>query len=473
MPELLTLSRAARLVGVSRGAIQKRIKSGELPTFEGSVSVTDLLRVYPDARLEDDTALERLERIKESAFAKRIRERLLPDPEVLLVRLHELGKELAGTKARLAHYRGIVDGVQEQLAGGAEAVALRHWLTRELARTASDGSEPLLARDSVLRLVAAQVRVEPSGHEFFVEGSANLLDAALRAGLAPAYACSDASCGLCTARVVSGRIKATRVAGFTLSAAARARGDALLCCHTAVTDLVIDASEAESAADIPRQEIAAHVERLEHQGETLLLHVRTPAAQRLRFLAGQRVALELGDGHRAVQAVASCPCEDRHLEFHIQRRPADEFSTHAFERLRAGQRVTVTGPAGDFTLRADSPHSLIFLAFGAGFAPIKGLIEHAMALDAAETVHLYWVAPNAGAHYLDNLCRAWADALDNFRYTPLVGTPDAALARIAQDFPDLGEHDVYTAGPQAALALAQQRLRDLGLPEQQLRMEPV
>ena len=57
---LLTLNRAARLVGVSRGALQKRIKDGELPTFEGMVKPEDLLRAYPDTQLEDASVLERL-----------------------------------------------------------------------------------------------------------------------------------------------------------------------------------------------------------------------------------------------------------------------------------------------------------------------------------------------------------------------------------------------------------------------------
>mgnify|MGYP000532494315 CR=1 FL=1 len=35
MPRLITLSRAARLVGVKRGALQKKIRDGELRTFEG------------------------------------------------------------------------------------------------------------------------------------------------------------------------------------------------------------------------------------------------------------------------------------------------------------------------------------------------------------------------------------------------------------------------------------------------------
>ena len=59
MSQLLTLSRAARLIGVRRGALQSKIRSGELATFEGMVSAEDLQRAYPQARLEDNAGLER------------------------------------------------------------------------------------------------------------------------------------------------------------------------------------------------------------------------------------------------------------------------------------------------------------------------------------------------------------------------------------------------------------------------------
>jgi len=47
MPRLITLSRAARLVGVKRGVLQKRIREGELRTFEGELLLSELLHAYP------------------------------------------------------------------------------------------------------------------------------------------------------------------------------------------------------------------------------------------------------------------------------------------------------------------------------------------------------------------------------------------------------------------------------------------
>ena len=108
MPHLLTLSRAARLVGVRRGALQSRIKSGELAAFEGMVSSEDLLRVFPKVTLEDHAAFEKFEAIKDAAFARRMRERLLPSSEVLVARLAELGRERIQVEIELEQHRSII-----------------------------------------------------------------------------------------------------------------------------------------------------------------------------------------------------------------------------------------------------------------------------------------------------------------------------------------------------------------------------
>ncbi|MFN4149174.1 MAG: hypothetical protein ACK4E4_06455, partial [Rhodocyclaceae bacterium] len=73
----LTLSRAAQLLGVPRAVLQKHIAAGELPSHDGMVKTEDLEKLYPDIQLEDSGAFERITQIKEQAFAKRVRERIL------------------------------------------------------------------------------------------------------------------------------------------------------------------------------------------------------------------------------------------------------------------------------------------------------------------------------------------------------------------------------------------------------------
>ncbi len=468
--QLLTLTRAARLVGVSRGALQKKIKNGDLPTFEGMVKPEDLLRAYPETQLED-AVMERFTHIKDEAYAHRVRERLLPEPEVLAERLAGLSRELAQTKALTERYRTITDWLYDKFSeyekSGDREIKnimgpLKLWLRHELEKQPpSDFLESYVVKDSFLRLMTAHVRLLPGQREFFVEGSDTILDAALRAGVSLRYGCSNGNCGLCKARLVAGKTLPVRHSDYVFSEAEKNQGYVLLCSHTAVSDLEIEAAEVEGARDIPAQQIATRVKKIEHLNDDMaLLHLQTPRTKRLQFLAGQSVTLVTSNGAEAVYPVASCPCDDRNLQFHIRRAPGGRLSDFVFRKLKNGDIVEITGPKGDFVLREDSPHSLIFLAYGTGFAPVKSLIENAMARDAAESMHLYWVAGKEG-HYLNNLCRAWADALDDFQYTPAVAEvakSTATLRQVVRDHADLAGFDVYVAGPDGFLKAAKKLL---------------
>ena len=449
MQQRLSLSRAARLVGVARGALQQKIQRGELPSFDGMITVGDLMRIFPAARLESDIGFERVARIREEAFGKRLREHLLPSREILSQRLFEQSRELADLRAHLQRYHAMVVQLRERLreqevqaadrAPAAAAQELGAFLDLELEAVLgqSEALNPLAVMDDMLRVMSAHVVVHPSRHEFFVDGADTILDAALRSGL-----------------------EAEKRQGYTL-----------LCSHTAVGDLVIEALESAEPGDIPPQQILARVKAVQALGDDLiLLHLLTPRTSRLRFLAGQNLTLTAGEGS-AQLPIASCPCDDRNLQFHVVRNARDSFSQRVFGSLKTGDAVTLFGPWGDFVLRADSPRSIVFVACDTGFAPIKSLLEHAMALELSERLYLYWLAAQPTGHYLANLCRSWADALDNFTYVPVAAERSDALElvrRISADHADLNAFDIYLAGPEAFIRTATTALREQGFPETQL-----
>ena len=483
MQQRLSLSRAARLVGVTRGTLQQKIQGGELASFDGTVSVGDLMRVFPAASLESDIGFERVLRIKEEAFGRRMREHVLPGKEILSQRLFAQSRELADLRAHLQRYHAMVVQLRERLheqelrtedrAAAAAAQELGAFLDLELQAVLGESDAPnaLALMDDMLRVMSAHVVVHPSRHEFFVDGADTLLDAALRSGLAINYGCSNGNCGLCKARVVSGQVHKVRPHDYVLSEAEKRQGYTLLCSHTAVGDLVIEALESAEPADIPVQQIVARVKTVQALGDDLmLLHLQTPRTNRLRFLAGQNLTLTAG-GASAQLPIASCPCDDRNLQFHVVRNAQDSFSSRVFDSLKTGDAVTLFGPWGDFVLRADSPRSIVFVACDAGFGPIKSLLEHAMALELPERLYLYWLATRPAGHYLANLCRSWADALDNFTYIPIAAEQSDALElmrRISADRADLNAFDIYLAGPEAFIRTATRTLREQGFPETQL-----
>lgn len=457
MSHIFSLSRVARLVGVSRSTLQRMVKDGTLQSQNGQVEMDELLRVFPDVKWEDDGEYARVEEIKKKAFAKRIFERALPDREVLADRLFDLSTEFAAAKSLLTHYEQLFDWTLKKLDDVAESggpatlqavSSLKQWLRSQLQAAPKQAGRglALLAEESVMRIVSVQVKVLPSGHEFFVEGTDTILEAALRAGIPLNYGCSNGNCGECRARLVSGEIKKVHPHDYTLKEVEKNAGYFLMCSNTAVTDIVIEASVA-GATDIQPQTIATKVKAVELlDARIAALHLTTPRSQRLRFLAGQRVRLSSG-GVAGDYYIASCPCEDRHIELHI-RRDNRPFARKVFDDLRKEDPVTIAGPQGTFVINLESRRPVIFVAWDDGFAPIKSLVQHAMSLDMAERMHLYWVS-EALPHYQDNLCRSWADALDNFTYVPLNvdGGPQNVAEHILGAHDDLTRSDIYAAGP--------------------------
>jgi CDP-4-dehydro-6-deoxyglucose reductase len=143
------------------------------------------------------------------------------------------------------------------------------------------------------------------------------------------------------------------------------------------------------------------------------------------------------------------------LQFHVQRDDNDSFADCVFHHLTTGSNVIIEGPFGEFTLDEESRRPIVMVAQDTGFAPMKSLVEHAIALDLQQSMLLFWVAGADKAHYLSNYCRSWEDALDRFVYIPLTLSAakdlDVAYAEIVQQIisrsPIESEIDLYLATP--------------------------
>jgi len=488
MAQWVTVWRAAQLVGVPRGTLQQRVRAGELQLADGLVSTAALLELYPQAQLEESGLLERVTQIRDESFGRRVRERLLPNQEVLAQRLFRQTQELADMQRHLQRYHTLVIALRERLIqlrdapGGDDPrlLALQRQLNDGLAQAlATEPVDVLDVMDDMLKVMSAQVTLRPSGHQFAVEGHESLLQAGMRAGLKLNYGCGNGSCGMCKVRVTGGQVARTMATDYTLSENEKTQGYVLACAHTAASsELTLETLEARGPADIPLQQIVTTVRAVRALApDTMLLHLQTPRSHRLRFLAGQSVTLGLaaGEGLRSDHPVASCPCDDRNLQFFIARDAADPLAAQLFAGgLQHGDAVTVWGPSGDFVLVEDA-HPLVFAACDTGFAPVKSLIEHALSLDAAPSISLFWLATRPDGHFLANQCRAWSEALDPFEYTlsthadASVGAAQMSAAMRA----DLFDIDCafYIAGPAGFVDTLRAELAAAGVPRSQIHAE--
>ena len=170
--------------------------------------------------------LERVAQIREEAFGRRVRERLLPSQEVLAQRLFRQSQELADMQRHLQRYHALVIALREHLrhldaeAGGDDPrlLALQRQLNDGLARAlATEPVDVLDVMDDMLKVVSAQVTLRPSGHQFAVEGRDTLLQAGMRAGLKLNYGCGNGTCGMCKVRVTAGEVVRTMPTDYPLS----------------------------------------------------------------------------------------------------------------------------------------------------------------------------------------------------------------------------------------------------------------
>jgi anthranilate 1,2-dioxygenase ferredoxin subunit len=189
----------------------------------------------------------------------------------------------------------------------------------------------------------------------------------------------------------------------------------------------------------------------------------------LAYQAGQHLDVLLPDGQRRSYSMAS-PSGTDHIELHVRHMPGGLFTDRVFGDLCAGHPLALEGPAGDFYLRpTDAP--VILLASGTGFAPVKALVEQAIASGNTRPFHLYWGGRRAQDLYMDALCREWAATLPWLRYTPVLseagdawdGRRGLVHRAVMEDVARFDTHEVYACGAPAMVAAARADFAGLGL----------
>ena len=99
---------------------------------------------------------------------------------------------------------------------------------------------------------------------------------------------------------------------------------------------------------------------------------------------------------------------------------------------------------------------MILLAGGTGFAPIKAIVEHAIAEKCQRPMYIYWGAKARVDLYQNSLPERWAAENPHISYIPVLSEPAAGddwsgrtgfvHRAVVDDFPDLSAHQVYACG---------------------------
>jgi CDP-4-dehydro-6-deoxyglucose reductase len=312
--------------------------------------------------------------------------------------------------------------------------------------------------------MTSQVRIENSQHHFTVESGESILDAALRQGIGLPYGCRNGACGSCVATLLAGRVQYPD--GEPGALADRDSADQIVICQAHPrSDLLISVREIEAGRDISIKSLpcrAEHLIQLSH--DVMQIHLKLPETERLQFLAGQYIDFVLKDGRRRAFSIANAPHQDEYLELHIRHVPGGSFTGHVFDEMKNRALLRIEGPLGSFYLREQSPRPILMMAGGTGFAPLKGMLEHAFYIGFDRPIHLFWGVRSKRDLYMDDLPRQWQQQHPAFKYTPVLSEPQAedqwqhasglVHETLMTRYPDLSKFDIYMSGPPPMIEVA-------------------
>jgi CDP-4-dehydro-6-deoxyglucose reductase len=323
-----------------------------------------------------------------------------------------------------------------------------------------------------------QITIQPSGHAYTAENDETVLESALREGFTLPYGCRNGACGSCKGKIVSGQVDYGDYQTATLTDEDKANGLALFCCAKPLSDLTIECREVGAAKDIQVKTIPCRVQKLEKVShDVAVLSLKLPASERLQFLSGQYIDILLKDGKRRSFSLANAPHDDEFLQLHVRHVAGGTFTEFVFNQMQEKAILRFEGPLGTFFLREDSDKPIILLATGTGFAPIKGIVEHALFTGIQRPISVYWGGRHKSDLYMFDLAQKWAAEHANVKFVPVLSQPaeedswtgrtghvqDCALA----DHPDIAAYQVYACGSPAMVTEAHKVLVAAGLPEEE------
>jgi CDP-4-dehydro-6-deoxyglucose reductase len=328
-----------------------------------------------------------------------------------------------------------------------------------------------------MRLVHT-VTLKSSDRQFSVADGETVLEAAQRAGVALPYSCRSGVCGSCKATLLQGHCEYPRNPPLALSASALAHRAVLLCQAVPTSDLLLEAREVTSVEDIARRQLGMVVtDKWQLAADVTGLRL-LPAhgERRLNRLPGQYVDVLLEEGKRRPFSIANGPQADGMIELHVRHVAGGGFTSWVNDALKVGDHLRIEGPLGTFVPREDSERPMLFMAGGTGFAPVKAIVEHFIALGTRRPMQLYWGARTAADLYMRALAERWARELPNLQFHAVVSEPEQAAGlrtglvheAVLDDRPDLSGHDLYMSGPPAMIDAAHPLFLNAGLPEERL-----
>ncbi len=205
---------------------------------------------------------------------------------------------------------------------------------------------------------------------------------------------------------------------------------------------------------------------------------------KIQYKAGQYIqfqAPEYGDIAESVyRAYSMCgvPTDDDRVELMVRLVPEGIATTYMFNYLKEGDKVTLTGPYGDFYLRRNDSR-MICIAGGSGMAPIRSILFDMTDEEIEQRRPVFFFGARAKKDLF--MVDEWTEfekKHPNFKFVPALSQPDpeddwdGEVGRVTDVLDtyidDYSNSEGYLCGSPGMLDACVQCLTERGIPEDRI-----
>lgn len=260
------------------------------------------------------------------------------------------------------------------------------------------------------------------GTKIVVKGDDTVLNTLAHEKIFIPSACGGkATCGFCKFKLIDGDgiLKPTeepfiseeeRIEGVRLSCQVKVKSDMKI----VLPKGLLDAKEYKTKI--------SEVTDLTHDIKLVKFKLVDPAI--IEFKPGQYVQLKV-PGIDVIRAysIASDPKNNTEIELIIRLVPKGQATTFVHKAMKIGDKMTITGPFGDFFLREDSKKDIICVAGGSGKAPIRSILYALKDKGMTRNVKYFFGAKTKKDLYYTEEFEQLSKEFPNFKYIPALSEP--------------------------------------------------
>lgn len=237
----------------------------------------------------------------------------------------------------------------------------------------------------------------------------------------PSACGGKATCGYCKVEVLSGGGHILPTEEVFIPRKDRLKGVRLACQVKVKNDIDVLISPDLLAA----QEYKVTVAQIKDlTSDIKLVSLKLDNPLKMDFKSGQYMQFKIPETEEfRAYSIASPPSSNGTVELIVRLVPGGMCSTYIHEVLDVNDKITVTGPFGDFYLREDSDRQIVCIGGGCGMAPIRSILLHLSEKNMPRKALYFFGARSKKDLFFTDELFALERKYPNFKYYPALSEP--------------------------------------------------